>query len=114
MTRLILALSCFFLLSAEAEERRIACYSPGATQTLIDLGCATEIVAATPWCPLPKTHSATRDCDVFQPDLERLLLKKPTLVILPRMANPLWAARCARAGLPGIEMTADHHDLTSN
>jgi ABC-type Fe3+-hydroxamate transport system substrate-binding protein len=89
---------------------RIASYSPGATQTLLDLGCAEEIVMATRWCPLPKDHPAARDADVFLPDLERLLKAKPDLVILPRMANPLWAEKCARAGLRTIVLHAESHD----
>jgi ABC-type Fe3+-hydroxamate transport system substrate-binding protein len=86
----------------ESADNRIASFSPGATQTLLDLGCSAEIVAATRWCPLPKEHPASRTCDVFQPDLEKLLLTKPTLVILPRMANPLWADKCTKAGLRTI------------
>ncbi len=86
-------------LTLNAGEHRIASYSPGATQTLLDLGCAEEIVMATRWCPLPKNHPAARDADIFLPDLERLLRTKPDLVIIPRMANPLWAEKCAKAGL---------------
>lgn len=86
-------------LSSVAGERRIASYSPGATQTLLDLGCSAEIVMATRWCPLPPEHPAGRSADIFLPDLERLLLAKPDLVIIPRMANPLWAEKCAGAGL---------------
>ena len=94
----LLTLFCFTWAGA-AEPQRIASYSPGATQTLIDLNCAAQLVAVTQWCPLPAQHSASRDCDVFTPDLEKLLQKKPTLVILPRLANPLWADRCRQAGL---------------
>jgi iron complex transport system substrate-binding protein len=94
----LLTLSCFSWAVA-AEPMRIVSYSPGATQTLIDLNCAPQIVAATKWCPLPAQHLASRDCDVFNPDLEKLLQKKPSLVILPRLANPLWAERCRQAGL---------------
>ena len=86
-------------LALGAGEHRIASFSPGATQTLLDLGCSSEIVMATRWCPLPKDHAAARDADVFLPDLERLLRTKPDLVILPRMANPLWAEKCSKAGL---------------
>ena len=95
------ALLCWLTtcLTLGAAGQRIASYSPGATQTLLDLGCAEEIVMATRWCPLPKDHPAARDADVFLPDLERLLKTKPDLVILPRMANPLWAEKCAKAGL---------------
>ncbi|MFM7241613.1 MAG: ABC transporter substrate-binding protein [Opitutia bacterium] len=84
---------------AVAAPERIATYSPGATRTLVDFGAADKIVAATRWCPLPATHPAARDCDVFNPDLERLLKTKPDLVILPRTSNPLWAERCRGAGL---------------
>jgi ABC-type Fe3+-hydroxamate transport system substrate-binding protein len=97
MRALLLWLAMCHALSAD--EHRIASYSPGATRTLLDLGCSAEIVMATRWCPLPKDHPAARDADVFLPDLERLLGTKPDLVILPRMANPLWAEKCAKAGL---------------
>ncbi len=97
-------------LTLSAAGRRIASYSPGATQTLLDLGCAEEIVMATRWCPLPKDHAAARDADVFLPDLERLLKTKPDLVILPRMANPLWAEKCAKAGLRTLVLHAESRD----
>ncbi len=86
-------------LLAHAAPERIASYSPGATRTLVDFGAGSRIVAATRWCPLPATHPASRDCDVFNPDLERLLRAKPDLVVLPRTSNPLWAERCRGAGL---------------
>ena len=86
-------------LLAGAAPTRIASYSPGATRTLIDFGAADQLVAVTRWCPLPPTHPAVRVCDVFNPDLERLLPAKPDLVILPRTSNPLWAERCRGAGL---------------
>jgi ABC-type Fe3+-hydroxamate transport system substrate-binding protein len=97
MRALFLWLATCLMLNAGGH--RIASYSPGATQTLLDLGCAEEIVMATRWCPLPKNHPAARDADIFLPDLERLLRTKPDLVIIPRMANPLWAEKCAKAGL---------------
>lgn len=97
-------------LTLGAGEPRIASFSPGATQTLIDLGCSAEIVMATRWCPLPKDHPAARDADVFLPDLERLLRTKPDLVILPRMANPLWAEKCAKAGLRTIVLAPESRD----
>lgn len=77
---------------------RIASFSPGATRTLTDLGAGDEIVAATRWCPLPAEHPAPRHCDAFAPDMEKLRSTRPELVILPRLANPLWAERCRKAG----------------
>lgn len=100
-------------LALNAGGHRIASYSPGATQTLLDLGCSTEIVMATRWCPLPKEHAAARDADVFLPDLERLLKAKPDLVILPRMANPLWAEKCAKAGLRTVVLHPEARDSVS-
>jgi ABC-type Fe3+-hydroxamate transport system substrate-binding protein len=100
-------------LTLNAGGHRIASYSPGATQTLLDLGCAEEIVMATRWCPLPKDHAAARDADVFMPDLERLLRTKPDLVIIPRMANPLWAEKCAKAGLRTIVLNPEARDSVS-
>jgi iron complex transport system substrate-binding protein len=103
----LLTLFCFSWAVA-AEPMRIVSYSPGATQTLIDLNCSSQIVAATKWCPLPTQHSASRDCDIFNPDLEKLLQKKPTLVILPRLANPLWAERCRQAGLKVLVLSPEN------
>ena len=97
-------------LALNAGERRVASFSPGATQTLLDLGCSAEIVMATRWCPLPKEHPAARDADVFLPDLERLLRTRPDLVIIPRMANPLWAEKCAKAGLRTIVLHPEARD----
>ena len=94
----------------DADEHRIASFSPGATQTLLDLGCSAEIVMTTRWCPLPKEHPAARDADVFLPDLERVLRVKPDLVILPRMANPLWAEKCAKAGLRTVVLHPESRD----
>ena len=91
--------ACLLALVGQAEPLRIASYSPGATQTLLDLGASSEIVAATRWCPLPGSHPADRRCDAFTPDLEALLQARPTLVVLPRLANPLWAEKCRGAGL---------------
>ncbi len=108
----LLTLLCFSWATA-TEPMRIASYSPGATQTLIDLNCAAQIVAATMWCPLPTEHSASRDCDVFNPDLEKLLQKKPTLVILPRLANPLWADRCRQAGLKVLVLSSETKNSVS-
>jgi ABC-type Fe3+-hydroxamate transport system substrate-binding protein len=104
---------CVSCLSLVAGERRIASYSPGATQTLLDLGGSAEIVLATRWCPLPKDHPAGRSADIFLPDLERLLLAKPDLVIIPRMANPLWAEKCAGAGLRTLVLHRESTDSVS-
>lgn len=109
------ALLCWLAtgLTLSAGDPRIASYSPGATRTLADLGCADAIVMATRWCPLPPEHPARRDADVFQPDLERLLQAKPDLVVLPRMANPLWADKCAKAGLRLVVLHAESKDSVS-
>ena len=102
--------SCCAAVSGAEPPQRIASYSPGATQTLLDLGSSAQIVATTRWCPLPKAHPAVRTCDAFNPDLETLLQAKPELVILPRLANPLWAERCTRAGLKIIILQTESPD----
>lgn len=107
---LLLLLNWAAVASGADSPARIASYSPGATQTLLDLGVGERIVAATRWCPLPKTHPAARSCDAFNPDLETLLQTKPDLVILPRLANPLWAERCERAGLRVLVLRPESAD----
>ncbi len=94
-----LALIVLATVSVRSEDPRIASFSPGATQIILDLKSEAQIVAATRWCPLPTNHPATRNCDAFVPDLEALIQVKPSLVVLPRLANPLWAERCQQAGL---------------
>lgn len=94
----IVCLLALALASWSEAATRIASFSPGATRTLTDLGAGEEIVAATRWCPLPKNHPAPRTCDAFTPDMEKLQSVRPELVILPRLANPLWAERCRKAG----------------
>jgi ABC-type Fe3+-hydroxamate transport system substrate-binding protein len=111
MRRLWFLLCGFAAAACGAEPpQRIASYSPGATQTLVDLGCGPRLVAVTRWCPLPPTHPAVRTCDAFNPDLETLLQAKPDLVVLPRLANPLWAERCAKAGLKVVVLSAEGPD----
>lgn len=110
MCRLLLGLLCSWCALLGAQEQRIVSYSPGATQTLIDLNAADQIVAATAWCPLPTNHPATRNCDVFNPDLESLIQLQPSCVILPRLANPLWANRCQQAGLKVLILSAENQN----
>ena len=110
MVRLLILVLCGFGSLLDADELRIASYSPGATQILIDLNCADKIVGASAWCPLPKNHPASRNCDVFNPDLETLILLRPTYVILPRLANPLWANRCKEAGINIVLLSAENRN----
>jgi ABC-type Fe3+-hydroxamate transport system substrate-binding protein len=114
MFRLLLGLLCGWSALLGAQELRVVSYSPGATQTLIDLKATDKIVGATAWCPLPKDHPASRTCDAFNPDLETLLQLKPTAVILPRLANPLWANRCQQAGLKVLVLSAEDKNSVAN
>ena len=114
MFRLLLVLLCGLGPMLDAQELRIVSYSPGATQTLIDLNCADKIVGATAWCPLPQGHPAARTCDAFNPDLESLLQLKPSCVILPRLANPLWANRCQQAGLKVLVLAAENKNSVAD
>lgn len=63
--------------------------------------------------PVAEEHPAGRSADIFLPDLERLLLAKPDLVIIPRMANPLWAEKCAGAGLRTLVLNRESADSVS-
>jgi ABC-type Fe3+-hydroxamate transport system substrate-binding protein len=109
MRRLLLTALLGWVAGVAAAER-VASFSPGATRTLVDFGATDKIVAATRWCPLPAAHPAARDCDVFNPDLERLLRAHPDLVILPRTSNPLWAERCRGAGLKVLVLNPEGAD----
>ncbi len=89
---------------------RVASFSPGATRTLIDLGVAEDIAAATRWCPLPPSHAAARSCDAFAPDMERLKAVRPEIVIVPRSANPLWPERCRKEGFRTVILSPESPD----
>jgi len=98
-------------LSAAADgATRVASFSPGATRTLTDLGATDEVVAVTRWCPLPEGHPAARTCDAFAPDMERLRAARPDVVILPRLANPLWAERCRKEGFRTLVLSPESAD----
>jgi ABC-type Fe3+-hydroxamate transport system substrate-binding protein len=114
MLRLLLVILCGFGPLLGADELRIVSYSPGATQTLIDLNCADKIIGASAWCPLPKNHPAVRTCDVFNPDIELLIKLKPTCVILPRLTNPLWANRCKQAGFNIILLSSENKNSVAS
>ena len=94
-----LALALLALATPALGAERIASLSPAATRLVADLGAADELVAVTRWCELPADHPARRDADAFEPDLESLATTRPTLVIVPRLANPLLAERLRGLGL---------------
>ncbi len=94
-----LALALLALAGPATGAERIASLSPAATRMVADLGAAGGLVAATRWCELPADHPARRDADAFEPDLESLAALRPTLVIVPRLANPLLAERLRGLGL---------------
>lgn len=99
MTRPSVVLALVALTAAAAEPPSIASFSPAATRILVDLGRADRIAAATRWCELPAGAEAPRLCDAFEPELERLLARRPDAVVVPRLANPLLADRLRAAGL---------------
>lgn len=96
MTRLALLLMAAGLAGAPG---RVASLSPAATRIVRDLGAEAELVAVTRWCELAPGHPARRDADAFEPDLEALAATRPSLVIVPRLANPLLAERLRGMGL---------------
>lgn len=95
----LLALATGAIRGETAPAARIASLSPAATRIVRDLGAGDSIVLATRWCELPAGHPARRDADAFEPDLESLAAARPTLVLVPRLANPLLADRLRGLGL---------------
>lgn len=93
------ALALLALAAPALGGERIASLSPAATRLVVDLGAADDLVAATGWCELPADHPARRDADAFEPDLEALAAARPTLVLVPWLANPLLAERLRGLGL---------------
>ena len=93
---LLLALS---VATGAAAAERVASLSPAGTRIARDLGAGDALVAVTRWCELPEGHPARRDLDAFEPDVERLVAARPTVVLVPRLANPLLAERLRGLGL---------------
>jgi len=113
MSRLL----AWLLLGASAaladEAARIASFSPAATRILVDLGRADRLVAATRWCELSPDTAPPRICDAFEPELERLAGRRPDVVILPRLANPLLAERLRAAGMRVAVLAAESPESPS-
>lgn len=90
---------------AEADEVRIASLSPAMTATLVDLGFAAEIVARSPWCTdVPKGLPVVGDFREF--DAERLLLVRPTHLVLQPPLSGIDPALVTFAAKEGIELVA--------
>ncbi len=103
----LLALATGAIRGETAPAARIASLSPAATRIVRDLGAGDSIVLATRWCELPAGHPARRDADAFEPDLESLAEARPTLVLVPRLANPLLADRLRGLGIPTEVLAAE-------
>lgn len=110
MTRIWLIGLLSVLDALAASPPRIASFSPAATRILTDLGATGEVTAATRWCELPEGHPARRDCDAFEPDLEALRASGAEIAILPRLANPMLAARVRSLGLRTIVLAPESPD----
>lgn len=62
-------------------ELRIASLSPALTQALIDFDCARHLVGCTPYAP-PGVEDVPVVGDLLSPNLERLLVVSPTLLLV--------------------------------
>lgn len=105
-------LAALLTLAIQAAETppRIASFSPAATRILVDLGAGADLVAATRWCDLPAGHPAQRTCDAFEPDAEALRASGASLVILPRLANPMLAERVRSLDLRSHVLASESAD----
>jgi iron complex transport system substrate-binding protein len=80
----------FFLLSksasAEGPKRRIVSLTPASTEILFALGLDEEIVGVSSFCNWPAEASEKEKIGSFSsPDIEKIILLKPDLVILTGM-----------------------------
>lgn len=86
-------------------EIRIASLSPAMTSTLIDLGFESELVGRSPWCAdLSKSLPVVGDFRDFDP--ERLLLARPTHMVLQPPLSGINPALVTFAEKQGIELIA--------
>lgn len=73
---------------AASEGPRIVSLSPALTQALIDFKCEDHLVGRTPYAP-PGVETVPIVGDLLAPDLERLLVVSPTLLLVQPASSGL-------------------------
>ena len=71
-----------------SEGPRIVSLSPALTQALIDFDCEEHLVGCTPYAP-PGVENVPVVGDLLAPDLERLLVVSPTLLLVQPASSGL-------------------------
>lgn len=100
---LLLAAAPFCLTGAE----RIVSTTPSLTEVLYELGLGPQVVGVTTFCRHPEDARAKPKVGTYlQPDIERILALKPTLVLVIRNPSPL-TANLRRVGLRVEEVNHD-------
>ncbi|MGA7234666.1 MAG: helical backbone metal receptor [Bryobacteraceae bacterium] len=100
MTRLFTALVTLLLtLSTWAQPRRIVSTFPSVTETLFALGIGDRVVGVSTYCRYPPAVLALPKIGTYtKPDVEKIALLRPDLVIIQRGAPGL-ADRLSAVGL---------------
>ncbi|HUS04699.1 MAG TPA: helical backbone metal receptor [Bryobacteraceae bacterium] len=82
--RTAIALMLTGLLSA-AEARRIVSTAPSATEMIFALGLGERVVGVTTYCNYPpEARKITKVATYIKPDIERILVVRPDLVVIPK------------------------------
>lgn len=88
---------------------RIVSTSPSITETLYALGLGPQVVGVTTFCTFPKDALSKPKVGTFlEPDYERILQLKPTLVLV--IKNPVGVTTRLRA----LGLRADELDMDNN
>ena len=74
--------------TAASQGPRIVSLSPALTQALIDFECEEHLVGCTPYAP-PGVENVPVVGDLLAPDLERLLVVSPTLLLVQPASSGL-------------------------
>jgi len=74
--------------TAASDGPRIVSLSPALTQALIDFECEEHLVGCTPYAP-PGVENVPVVGDLLAPDLERLLVVSPTLLLVQPASSGL-------------------------
>lgn len=100
MKKLITFLSVLLLaLTIQGQPKRIVSTFPSATETLFALGAGDRVVGVSTYCRYPPAVLSLPKVGTYiKPDLEKIALLQPDLVIIERTAGP-FADRLSALGI---------------
>ena len=105
LIRVFLLLLIGLCLTACSEERKpaqggVVSLSPALTELICQLGCEDRLVARSTACDWPESvKSLPTAGDFAEPELERILAMKPSLVVSNEFVNPKDADALRQAGI---------------